>query len=271
MLSIFKSKPLIDQSSADWIFEVFEWALIHFDNDEFFSRSRLIQPTNEYFAGSVSSVYEKAETIYKHTLNYTGLAHWPFVLQPPEQYRYKPSPQIAINKDDGQRGIARNSSGATMPMISSQEPLFITYNPQQTLKPEDLSSSFAHMIAQYLVFQTQYFPPGGPDYFAEGTEVLAIFMGFGVMFANSAYTFRGGCGSCYNGQSNRQATLSENEVLFSMALYCKLKQIPTSEATRHLKKHLRSGYKQALKQIDQQPDKLEALLKLRYTSNVSTA
>ena len=264
MLSFLKSKPLIEQSSADWIFEAYEWAITHFDSQEFFSRSRLIQPTNEFFAGSVNSVHEKAETVYKHTLNYAGLVHWPFQLQAPEQYQYKPSQQLSLNADDNSAVVARVSSGSTLPVIVSDEPLFMTYNPQQTLKPEDLSSSFAHIMAQYLVIQSQSFPPGGPDYFAEGTEVLAIFMGFGVMFANSAYTFRGGCGSCYNGQSNRQATLSESEVLFSMALYCTLKQIPTAEATRYLKKHLKSGYKRALKQINSQTGKVEALLALRH-------
>lgn len=265
MLSIFKSKPLIDQSSADWILQAYEWALVHFDSYEFYNHSRLIQPTNEYFAGSVNSVHEKAETVFKHTVNYAGLAHWPFKLQVPERYQYKPSPQLVINSNDKGASVPRASSGGALPAIIADEPLLMTYNPQQTLKPEDLSSSFAHLMAQYLVIQSQQFPPGGTDYFAEGTEVLAIFMGFGVMFANSAYTFRGGCGSCYNGQSNRQATLSENEVLFSMALYCKLKQIPTSEAIRHLKKHLKAGYKQALKQINQQPERLESLLQFRHT------
>lgn len=263
MLSFFKAKPLIDTSSAGWIFEAYEWALTHFDGQEFFTRSRLIQPTNEYFQGNVNSVHEKAETVYKHTLNYAGLAHWPFQLQVPENYQYKPSTQLPFDGEGVPSIVKRNSSDQNVPTILSSEPLFITYNPQQTLKPEDLSSSFAHAMAQYLVLQSGYFPPGGPDYFSEGTEVMAIFMGFGVMFANSAYTFRGGCGSCYNGQSNRQATLSENEVLFSMALYCKLKQIPTSEATRHLKKHLKGSYKQALKQIESQPEQLATLLNLR--------
>lgn len=259
MLSVFKFKPLIDQSSADWIFKAYEWALLHFDKAEFFTRSRLIQPTNEYFAGNVNSVHEKAETVYKHTLNYAGLGHWPFELQAPEVYQYRPSPQLAIFNESSDGYVVRNSTGSAITRIESDEPLFITYNPQQTLKPEDLSSSFAHLMAQYLVIQSQYLPPGGPDYFAEGTELLAIFMGFGVMFANSAYTFRGGCGSCYNSQSNRQATLSESEVLFSLALYCKLKKIPTADATRHLKKHLKAGFKQALKQIERQPAKLERL------------
>jgi hypothetical protein len=257
MFSVFKSQPLIEHESAEWIFDTFEWALKFFDSNEFFQRSRLIQPTNEFFAGNVDSVHNKAENIYRHTLNYAGLVHWPFELQKPELYQITPSPQLTLY------AVERDSLKRSLPAIFSDEPLYISYNPQQTLKPEDLSSTFAHVIAQHLVAQSQQLPPGGPDYFAEGSEVLAIFMGFGVMFANSAYTFRGGCGSCYNGQSVRQATLSEDEVVFSLALYCILKQIPISEATRHLKKYLKGSFKRALKQINTQPQCLEKLVKFK--------
>jgi len=256
MISLFKQRPLIEQESADWIFETFEWALRYFDHHEFYKRSRLIQPTNEFFAGNVDSVHNKAENIYRHTLNYAGLVHWPFQLQKPENFQAVPFPKLALISLD------RDSVNRNLPVINSEAPIFISYNPQQTLKPEDLSSTFAHVMAQHLVIQSQQFPPGGADYFAEGTEVLAIFMGFGVMFANSAYTFRGGCGSCYNGQSNRQATLSEDEVIFSLALYCRLKKIPTSQATRHLKKYLKSSFKRALKQINNQTKNLEKLTQL---------
>jgi len=255
MISLFKQRPLIEQASANWIFETFEWALKYFDSHEFFKRSRLIQPTNDFFAGNVDSVHNKAENIYRHTLNYAGLVHWPFQLQKPELYQSTPSPQLACF------GLERDSVNRNLPVITSEAPLYVSYNPQQTLKPEDLSSTFTHVMAQHLVVQSQKFPPGGSDYFAEGTEVLAIFMGFGVMFANSAYTFRGGCGSCYNGQSNRQATLTEDEVIFSLALFCRLKQIPTPEATRHLKKYLKSSFKRALKQINSQTQSLEKLVK----------
>jgi len=255
MISLFKQRPLIEQASADWIFESFEWALRCFDRHEFFKRSRLIQPTNDFFAGNVVSVHNKAENIYRHTLNYAGLDHWPFKLQKPELYQAIPPHQLAL------LGVERDSVNRNLSVINSETPIYISYNPQQTLKPEDLSSTFAHAMAQHLVVQSQQFPPGGLEYFAEGTEVLAIFMGFGVMFANSAYTFRGGCGSCYNGQSNRQATLSEDEVIFSLALYCRLKQISTSEATRHLKKYLKNSFKRALKQIDSQKQSLEKLVK----------
>lgn len=256
MISLFKPKPLIEQASADWIFDAFEWALSSFDSKEFFERSRLIQPTNEFFPGRVDSVHAKAENIFRHTLDYAGLAHWPFQLVRPEHYQALPPPPLPA------LSLERNSTNSGLPALACDTPLTISYNPQQTLKPEDLSSTFAHMMAQHIVVQAQNFPPGGTEYFFEGTEILAIFMGFGVMFANSAYTFRGGCGSCYNAQANRQASLSEDEVVFALALYSRLKQIPTPEATRYLKKHLKSAFKSALKQIDAESYRLYALMKL---------
>lgn len=262
MLKLFKPKPLIDQSSADWIFAAFGWALTYFDKEEFFQRSCLVQPTNDFFPGRVDSVHAKAENIFQGTLKYAGLKHWPFQLQKPELFQDQPPQLLQLTE------LPRNSGETSLPALlssqafeqASEVELNLSYNPNQTLKPEDLSSSFAHILAQHMVLQSQQLPPGGKEYYAEGTEILAIFMGFGVMFANSAYTFRGGCGSCYNAQANRQATLSENDVIFSLALYCRLKDIPTADATRHLKKHLKSSYKQAVKQIDQQPEQLKKLL-----------
>jgi len=75
-------------------------------------------------------------------------------------------------------------------------------------------------------------------------------MGFGVLFANSAYTFRGGCGSCYNASANRQASLSENEILFALAVFCHLKKIDTKRANQGLKKHLKSSFTIARRQVE---------------------
>jgi hypothetical protein len=187
-----------------------------------------------------------ADNIFQHTLKYTGLQHWPFKLQAPEQFKGLPPPQIELTEE----ALGRNSSDTSnLPVLATQTELYLSYRPQQTAKPEDLSSAYAHLIAQHLVVQTQHMPPGGKELFFAGTEVLGIFMGFGVMFANSAYTYKGGCGSCYNAMANRQSALSEDEATFALALYCHLKKIPNKEATRYLKPHLKNSYKRATAQI----------------------
>lgn len=253
MLSFFRPKPLIDENSADWIFAAFAWALTHFDRQEFHERTRLIQPSNEFFPGRVSSVDDKAANIFRHTVRYAGLQHWPFELgtmlqmQTDSRCQIPPQPQPELSQ------LRRNSqAGETgdVPVLVTQQPLFIFYNPQQTLKPEDLSASYSHVIGQHLILQRGVLPPGGQDYFAEGAEILAHMMGFGVLLVNSSYTFRGGCGSCYNAMANRQAALGELENLFALALFSRLKGIPDKEALANVKKHLHRSYRQAGKQIN---------------------
>lgn len=266
MLKYFQTKPLIDQTNADWILDTFNWALKNFDHNEFFNRCQLVQPNNTFFPGRVSSVHGKAENIFQTTLKYTGLTHWPFALQNPGEFENSQPPNLDLNV------IERNSTHILSPVTNTDININLTYNPQQTGKPEVLSSNYVHTMAQHLLVQhlankPDNLPPGGKDFFLESTEVLAIFMGFGIMFANSAYTFRGGCGSCYNPQSNRQATLSENNVLYTLALFCKLKNVSKNEATSFLKPHLKGNYKQALKQLEKQPNQLKQLI--NSTANLS--
>ena len=258
MLNFFRSKPLIDDASCEWMFDTFAWALTHFDHQEFFQRTQLIQPTNDFFPGNIDSRHGMAETIFNHVVKYAGLSHWPLQLQAPQSFSGQPPALLDLS------AVQRDSSTAnTLPVLVTSQPLAMTYNPQQASKPGDLASSYAHHLAQHVVAQSQQLPPGGAEYFNASTEIVAIFMGFGVMMANSAYTFRGGCGSCYNAQSNRQATLSEDNVIFALALVCRLKGIPTRDATHNLKGYLRRNFKLALKQIDRDPARLQPLLALK--------
>lgn len=254
--SFFKPSPLLDQATADWLIECCTWAIRHFDSEEFFLRTKLIKPTNQYFPGQVSSIHGKAENIFKHTLNHTGLAHWPFILVAPENYEAQPLRLIEPNQ------LQRNSdtSLSNLPLQSELgNAIQVSYNPHQTLKAEDMASTFSHLLAQHLSVYTQNPPPGGTDFFMEGTEVLAIIMDFGILMANSAYTFRGGCGSCHNPYANRQASLSEHEVIFALAVFCQLKQIGTQEVFPYLKKHLKKPYKQALYQLKEYQEVLDKL------------
>jgi len=267
LTSLFQTQALLDQASADWIIECFTWALSNFDAEEFFQRTKLVQPTNQFFPGAVNSIQSKAENIFQHTLNHSGLAHWPFELVNPEQYDPDPIvplglPHITRNSKEKLPAIQNTTSHNPTNQNTSEHirpTIEVSYNPQQTLKAEDMASTYAHVLAQHMTVHSLQMPPGGRDFFMEGTEVLAVFLGFGVLVANSAYTFRGGCGSCYNPYANRQASLSENEAVFALATFCVLKDIPFDKATAHLKKHLRKPFKQAIHQLSDYQDIIEKM------------
>ena len=99
-------------------------------------------------------------------------------------------------------------------------------------------------------------------------ELTGIFMGFGLMFANSAVVQRsGGCGGCGGGQSPvRQVFMNEEEATYALAVFCHLKGIDRNQASKHLKKHMRGFFKAALKDCKQ---RIESCNHLKLTLSSS--
>jgi hypothetical protein len=257
MLSFFKTQPLLDESSSRWIFDAFAWAIEHYDSEFFARDSQLVLPNNAFFPTRANSVDELANSVFEKVSLYSGLTKWPFKLVEPQQYfpqQYQIEHPTAVIRGDK----ADDTTHQNM-LQNPQDKLMVSYDPVQLNQPQVMVANYAAMLAGYLTGLSNQPPPGGEEHRAPAIEILAIFMGFGVMFANTAYAFRGGCGSCHNHAANRTAVLTENEAVYALALFAALKDIDNKTATEHLKKHLRSSYKQAIKQIKSQPEELNRL------------
>ena len=251
LTSLFKTKPMLEPGIQAWILDTFSWALDNFSKQTFYQESQLVLPTNEFYPGAVSSVHEMALTIFERTQKFAGLTKWPLVLVAPQVYQASPLPQLNVVGDV--RG-----SNAQIEMFDQQK-VKLTYNPAQINQPQDLIASFAYTFASMLIAQSGKIPPGGKENIPQAAELLATMMGFGVMVANTAYQFKGGCGSCFNASANRQAALPEIETLYILALFCVLKAIPAKQVVPHLKSHMKSSFKASYKEVQQlvktSPDK----------------
>ncbi|NRB42372.1 MAG: hypothetical protein HRU20_28535 [Pseudomonadales bacterium] len=251
---MFKRSAPIDDASIDWIFSTFSWALENFDAQYFQHNTELILLDERFFPGSFDSVHAMASGIFERVKAYSGLQHWPFELVEPESFQMQPvtlQPQLMHNK--------RGENTQVTAYSSDYHALNLSYQPQQINKPDALAASFAHLLAQHQLFQSQLEVPGGETYVTQATEIIAVMMGFGLLMANTAYTFKGGCGSCYNPAANRQATLSENHCIYALALFCQLKGIDNKLVLKQLKKHLRSVYKRSYRDISQRESQLEKI------------
>ena len=252
MFNLFaKRRPLLEETSIQWLFEAYDWSLRHFDAELFFRDTRLVLPDNRHFPGRADSVEGIANLIFDQVKRYAAVSHWPTRLVLPNSCSIVESARVEI------KGALRGPAGIAVPDTANQ--LLIPYNPQQLNNPEGIIASFAHVLAHHLAQMAPEPPPGGIGYWPNVTELLAIYLGFGLMFANSAFTFRGGCGSCYNPQANRDAYLSESESIYALAIFCVLKAIPHAEVTGHLKRHLRGYYKQAVKDAESHTELLSRL------------
>ena len=255
LLSLFQSKPYLDEATTRWIFDTYQWALTHFDRNEFEQQSQLILPTGEFYPDRVSSIEEMAASVFEKTLAYAGMQHWPIKLISPmayqqnAQYQQMPLLQLgeAIRGDKVQIISNDFRQGAN-------NHIYISYNPNQINQPQDLIASYAQALAAILIAQKGVTPPGGEKFVPQAIDLVSSFLGFGVMFTNTAYQFKGGCGSCYNKYANREVALPENEMVYCLAVFCVLKSIPVTHVTRHLKSHLRGEFKKAIKELNAKRD-----------------
>ena len=247
MLNFFKTPHVIQASTADNIFEYFHWVIDNFDASTFIHHTRLVLPNSTFFPDKTNNEFDMAKALCQRILEHSGLAHWPFKMVPPDQFHLNPPPLLAL--DCSARPHTSGAETAKEIAADNSEQLLLSYSSAMMKKPMDLVASMSNLVAQHYLLQSRQTPPAGPESFNETAEIISIFMGFGVLVANSAYTFRGSCASCYDARANRSAALSENEAVFALALFTLLKEIPASHATAELKPYLRGTFKKAIKQI----------------------
>lgn len=242
--NLFTSKPPLDEPSIAWILAVFGWALRWFDAEYFRDQTRLIAPTNDFFPGRADSIQGMAELIFRATAGYAGMGHWPLRLMPPQAGMSIAPPLLALPQP--LRGSPAEPT-APVVQVGAASIIPITYNPILVNNPEALIAGLAQNLAHHLGAAAGEPPPGGLQNWPQATEIMGVFLGFGLLFANTAFQFQTkSCGSCSAPSPQRQAFLSQFDISYALALFCVLKGIPQGECLRHLKSALRPHFKRCL-------------------------
>jgi len=243
VFGLLDRRPLLDEAYAIWMLDVFAWALRNFDPVMFREETFLVTPTNRHFPGRANSPEEMAELIFDRVVSYAGMAHWPLKLLPPGSCVLEPpSGTSAIATERGSRAaIAATASAAVT----------VSYEPDYLNNPEAMIAIFAHTLAHYLGTSATEPAPGGAENWPHVTEILAVFLGFGLMFANTALVLpRGGC--CGGPVVRRQAFVSQHDITYALAIFSTLKDLPQKEVLRHLKKPLRGHFRRASRELEAQ-------------------
>ena len=252
MFSFWHKEPVLPAETSDWLWQNFAWAMRNFDADVFYNDSILVLPTNKYFAGTMHNHDEMAQSVFENVRKYAGMSHWACQVLPQQAQCEIEQPKVEII------GALRGDKGQKVDNPSHYLPIY--YNPQQVSHPETLIANFAHMLAHYLSTMATEPPPNNDNnQWQYSTEVVAIFMGFGIMFANSAFTFKGSCASCTPAGGDRAASLSELEATYTLAIFCSLKQLPAKKIKNFIKSHLRGFFTRAVKEANIAPQR-QALL-----------
>jgi len=250
---LLKPKAVLDEETTLWLFDTFAWALRNLEAGVFYDETILVTPSNQHFPGSETTAHGMANLIFSQVKEYAGLRHWPTKLTNIAGGRPVESPKIEI------KGALRGAKGI-MPTGEPVHQLHIAYNPDQLRDSEVLIADFAHVLGHYLGSMSKEPPPGGVENWPHITEVVAVFMGFGLMMANSANTAKiRSCGSCSGPAVERSNALSQYDITYALAIFCCLKEIPTKEVLVHVKKSLRPFYKKAAKEVMNKTNELNRI------------
>jgi hypothetical protein len=253
IFDLFQREPLLDDTTRDWIHEIFAWTMRHQGREIFFGGTRLVLPTPEFFPGRADSVHGMAQLVFDAVRGHAGLDHWPCRLQEPGAWVPQAYPPQALAVP------IRAPHGSAVPVAQGSAALF-SYTPELVANPEALIANFAREFAHHLAAAAPEPPPAGEENWGHVTELVGAFMGFGIMFANTAFNVRvNSCGSCQGPAAERPGFLSRADLSYALALFCRLKDIPPSQARPHLKSVLRPFFRRALRDIDRNPGVLAKL------------
>lgn len=255
-MGLFRRKPVLEREAVDWIFDTYEWALNSFGSNYFHGQIQLVRPTDEFFPEIVSGSDELAEKIFKRVRKYAFMDDWPCQLVAQEE---DSSPVVSPTVI-----VAGAPSGPAGTFSVSWEDKFsyvtISYNPSQLKQPELFVATLAHELAHYLMHNVTKPPPGAPDLEEPATDLVSIFMGFGIFSANSAFSFNQFAGVDAQGwQTKTQGYLSVRERSFALALFLRLKNIEYKNVAKYLEKTPREFVKKSYKELELETLKIEYL------------
>jgi hypothetical protein len=229
-----------------WLFDVFAWLLESFGGSSRLQGTRLALPTHEFFPVSSRDPRERAQQVFDLVKEHAGMSRWPCRLE------FWREPSIAEILDgmphDGTE--SKGTAGSIFAREGTKE-IVITCNENNLESPMDLVATLAHEFGHYLLFTATTPVPGGDEMHEPATDVSAVFMGFGVFLANSAFSFQQlDRGALQGWSARRRGYLGEVELSYALAIFACAKALPIKEIRIRLDTNPRSYIKKAAKDIE---------------------
>lgn len=242
MLSLFKPRLPVDAEEFEWLLAGFAWLMREFGGVERIEVTPLVLPTLAFFPPSKLEGHDRALELFGQVKALCGMADWQCDLLPGAAERER---QIVTA-----HALRHHTSPPLGTFGHDNGRYYITYNPSTLAQPPSLVATFAHELSHYLIHSAETAPPGGRELEEHATDLAAVFMGFGVLMANSAKSF----GQFQNfgemgWQMQARGYLSENALTTGLALFVVASGADPVDAEAALKDYLRKPFRRAVKAV----------------------
>lgn len=249
----FKQRSFLDSEDEAWLLETWAWFLANFGGLERLRNSPLVDATREYFPPTDATGHERAEHVFACVKKHAGMSEWRCMLAPQAERIERRVGEFAILK------IEKGDLPAGTFSVAKGEAT-ITYDPAAIATPARLVATLAHELAHYLLHSVPGTPPGGEDMEEFATDLMTVYLGFGLFSANQAFNFRQfGDAFAQGWQTSGLGYLRERDWAFALALFCALRDEPVRVLKGRLKPHLYSDASAAARYLEKNRHLLDAL------------
>jgi hypothetical protein len=248
-----RDTPFLDAEVEHWHLESWAWFFRQFGGPADLELSPIVLPTAAFFPASETKGHARALHILDCVKQHARMADWPCRLKAQAE-----RPQLRVG-DVTALKLNHTLFPAGTFSASGNEAL-VTYDPVSVNDPMKLVATLSHELAHYKLASVAEEPPGGEDGHEPATDLLTVYLGFGVFGANSAFNFSQHQDAVSQGWSySRLGYLSEREWVFALAVFFTLKRQPAQQVHRYLKSHLITDLGKAMRYLAKKPDLLAGL------------
>ncbi|MEM9573311.1 MAG: hypothetical protein AAF996_17735 [Pseudomonadota bacterium] len=227
-------RAFLTPEAETWQLDCWDWHLRQAGVAEQLAYTPLVLPNQEFFPALGVSGHERAQAIFQAVKSHAGLADWPVRL-------------VAQNDMpaflDGGAFVQHEGSCAGTFRIDETGEAVITYAPDLVDNPAGLIATLAHELGHYLNETFDSDPPGDLELNEPATDITSIILGYGIFSANHCLVHES-FDSGY--RVGKVGYLTEEERIFSLAIFLEMTGRSTEDAAPYLKKYLGKQLKKAM-------------------------
>lgn len=248
----WKPSGFLKPEEEEWQAAAWAWFLRNLGGLEDLRLSPLVTPSAAFFPATTASGHERAQAIFDHVRQHARLPDWECALI--EQ----PS-MPGLHLGEGASQVFEEQEPAGTFSIEDGKAV-LSYDPALVADPMQLVATFIHELGHYVLATIDEEPPGGEAMHERATDLVTVYLGFGIFGANSAFNLRGHVDAFNQGwRSARLGYLTEPMWSYALAMFFLLREEDPEGAKPFLKDHLFADMRKAAAYLRKHPERMPTL------------
>lgn len=241
-MALFGPRTFLDSEDEDWQIETWRWFV-----QELGPVRDLVTPTRAFFPPTNETGECRVEHIFKCIKAHAGMSDLHCRLQAQPR-----SASLRVGDVVALKPIEHAPAGT---FSTDGNEAVISYDPAHIDDPLALTAILIHELAHYRLAHLRHHPPGGEELHEYTTDLLTVYLGFGVFSANSSFNFSQHQDVMSQGwRSSRLGYLGERGFVFALAIFLELRRQSSEDAKPFLKFHLYADLLKARRYLGKRND-----------------